>query len=60
MNYETRTTDKLNEHEHIIVLGKTRYEAGRQYPWYGQHGLVGSYFATQSEAVRFAREGDKE
>lgn len=57
-NYDTRQTDKPNETEHIIVVGKTRYEAGRQFPWYGQHGCVGSYFATQSEAVRFARTGE--
>lgn len=58
INYSERPTDKPNETEHIIIVGKTRYEAGRQFPWYGQHGCVGSYFATQSEAVAFARTGE--
>lgn len=58
MSYETRNTDRNNEYEIIEVIGKVRYEAGRQYPWYGQNGCVGSFFATQSEAVQFARTGE--
>ena len=57
MSYETRNTDRNNEYEIIEVIGKVRYEAGRQYPWYGQNGCVGSFFATQSEAEQFARTG---
>ena len=41
----------------IEVVGRTRYEAGRDYPWYGEHGSVGQYFITHSEAVRFASTG---
>lgn len=58
MSYETRNTDRNGEYEIIEVIGKVRYEAGRQYPWYGQNGCVGSFFATQSEAVQFARTGE--
>lgn len=57
-NYSTRPTARPNEVEHIVVLGKTCYEAGRQYPWFGQHGCVAQYFSTQSEAVHFARTGE--
>lgn len=41
----------------VEVIGLTRYEPGRQFPWWGQHGGVGQYFLTQSEAVRFASTG---
>ncbi|WLW41007.1 hypothetical protein IBHPHPPA_00007 [Salmonella phage KKP 3828] len=58
INYSTRSTSRPGEVEHIMVVGKTCYEAGRQYPWFAQHGPSAQYFATQSEAVAFARTGE--
>lgn len=58
MTYKRRDSGKPHEYEIIEVIGKVRYEAGRNYPWYGQNGCVGSFFATQSEAVEFARTGE--
>lgn len=57
-NCSTLPTSGHNEVEPIVVFGKTCYEAGRQYPWFGQHGCVARYFSTQSEAVHFARTGE--
>ena len=58
MRHTTRSTGNPDEVEYIIVVGKTRYEAGRQFPWVGQHGGVYQYFKTEAEAVEFARRGD--
>jgi hypothetical protein len=48
-----------NQVREVEILGHTRYEPGRDYPWYAHNVETGvsQYFLTQSEAVRFASTG---
>lgn len=51
------TLIKTGENQYAVAVGKIEYHAGRQFPWLGMHGNVGSYFATQSEAIDYALTG---
>lgn len=51
---------KLQENTYAVCVGKITYQAGRQYPWLGQHDGVGQYFATEREATHFAATGKTE
>lgn len=51
---------KIGENTYAVCVGKVSYEAGREYPWLGQHGYVCRYFSTRWEATHFASTGKTE